>query len=262
MTDSIGYIYILRNDSHQDNVYKIGYTKNLPELRAKQLYSGKTGVPQPFKVKTACKVGDYKKAEKVIHKCLKPYRINSKREFFELPFEICESVMLSVCNDINSKLGLSFDNPIHFSEASENDEDYYEGKTTTVKVSQLIPQCKYNSTLNEEQKFRVGILMKIVKDIYPCDLEEWMDGFMKDYNPEKEIKVWEAIARAYIRLAKYNISKDHNGEILKYLLMRTWSKKSVVLKNIKDNEIPLELISKILDGYDMKPRPITINRMG
>lgn len=261
MTDVIGYIYIMRNESYSASIFKIGFTKNLPEERAKQLYSGKTGVPQPFKVITACKVGDYKLAEKTIHKCLKPYRVNARREFFEIPLEICKSVMVDVCNNINNELGLVFDNPIDFIEPEKNDCDYYEGKTIQIKIEDLVPQFKYNSTLNEDQKMRVGLLMKILKGIYPWDFEKWIDSFMRDFNPESEIKIWEAIARAYIRTESLNLSKEHNGEIFGYLLMRTWSKKKAVMENVKDNKIPLKVISKILDGYDLSPKPIGIGRV-
>ncbi|HCB1742643.1 GIY-YIG nuclease family protein [Citrobacter sp. RHBSTW-00696] len=35
MNDSDGYVYILKNDAYQDNLFKIGFTKNMPEHRAK-----------------------------------------------------------------------------------------------------------------------------------------------------------------------------------------------------------------------------------
>lgn len=97
MNDSDGYVYILKNDAYQDNLFKIGFTKNMPEHRAKQLFNGVTGVPLPFDVVMACKVGNYREAEKNIHLRLKPYRVNHRREFFELPIEICSKVVLNSC---------------------------------------------------------------------------------------------------------------------------------------------------------------------
>lgn len=261
MTNNIGYVYILKNESYHEDVFKIGFTKNLPEDRAKEIFKGGTGVPQPFKVATACKVGDYKRAEAIIHKRLRPYRVNTRREFFELPFEICQSVMLEVCNDINCSLGIEFNNPIKLSVPSEVETEIDEKNSFMVRVEDLMSQDKFNSTLSEEQKGRVNILMEILKDIYPCHMDEWINGFMRDFNPESEIRIWEAIARAYIRTRKYHLSKSHGNEIFSYLLMRSCSKKSAVMKEIKNNKLPLEIISKILDGYDLKPKPLRVSRV-
>ncbi|MBA4712537.1 MAG: GIY-YIG nuclease family protein [Citrobacter pasteurii] len=40
MNDSSGYVYILKNEAFQKSLFKIGFTKNMPEQRAKQLFNG------------------------------------------------------------------------------------------------------------------------------------------------------------------------------------------------------------------------------
>jgi hypothetical protein len=66
------------------NICKIGFT-NKPDKtshdRAKEL-SRHTNCPAPFEVVFDIKVKNPKKYEKIIHKNLKNYRINKKREFF------------------------------------------------------------------------------------------------------------------------------------------------------------------------------------
>jgi hypothetical protein len=57
LTEDEGYIYCLSNASFEPNIYKIGITKNEPNVRMMQLQT--TGVPMPFKLEFAKKVQQY-----------------------------------------------------------------------------------------------------------------------------------------------------------------------------------------------------------
>lgn len=59
-----GHLYVLQNPAFGEYVVKIGLTTREPDVRAKQIYVGATGVPTPFQVAFACSVGDCKSAEK------------------------------------------------------------------------------------------------------------------------------------------------------------------------------------------------------
>ena len=78
-----GYIYCLSNESFKENIFKVGFTKNIPQYRARQLYT--TGVPTPFKIEFAKKVKSPEKKERLIHDLLDDYgyREYSSREFFK-----------------------------------------------------------------------------------------------------------------------------------------------------------------------------------
>jgi len=80
-----GYIYCLTNPCIS-NIYKIGSTKKDPQIRALQL-SAPTGVPRPYTVLFAKKVDDYIEKERIMHKLFDNYRVNAKREFFQMPVE-------------------------------------------------------------------------------------------------------------------------------------------------------------------------------
>lgn len=80
-----GYIYCISNPSYQNGLFKIGHTNSTPNERMKNLYS--SGVPLPFKLELSKKVIYCQEKEKLLHKMLDKYRINSNREFFQLPLE-------------------------------------------------------------------------------------------------------------------------------------------------------------------------------
>ena len=77
------WVYILSNPA-LPNMLKIGYTKNEPEVRAKQI-SAATGVALPYKVEWAFQCFNGEQLEQEVHAELASYRVNQNREFFDIP---------------------------------------------------------------------------------------------------------------------------------------------------------------------------------
>lgn len=77
-----GILYLLTNPA-MPNLVKIGMTtRDEVQQRMEELYT--TGVPVPFECSFAARVPDVKNVEKQFHLAFEPYRINAKREFFEI----------------------------------------------------------------------------------------------------------------------------------------------------------------------------------
>ena len=92
------WVYVLSNPSF-NNMLKIGYTKNTPELRSEQLYKG-TGVPTPFKLEFAKQCVNGEMLERLTHKYLKSDRVNNEREFFYTKLED----VIKIINKIHADL--------------------------------------------------------------------------------------------------------------------------------------------------------------
>ena len=80
--DGDQWVYILSNPT-TPSLLKIGYTKNDPDTRAKQI-STATGVALPYKVEWAFKCFNGEQLEGEVHSYLNEYRVNNNREFFEI----------------------------------------------------------------------------------------------------------------------------------------------------------------------------------
>lgn len=77
-----GIVYILTNPA-MPGLVKIGKTtRETVNARLYELYS--TGVPVPFECAFAGKVDNVSKVERAFHQAFGPYRLNPKREFFEI----------------------------------------------------------------------------------------------------------------------------------------------------------------------------------
>jgi len=83
--DYDSWVYVLSNAS-QPGLLKIGYTKNTPEERAKQI-SNATGVALPYKVEWAFHCFDGFGLEQEVHHKLDAYRVNNNREFFQISLD-------------------------------------------------------------------------------------------------------------------------------------------------------------------------------
>ena len=94
-----GYLYLMRSGAHSIDVYKIGKTKRSPQIRAGEL-SGATGVPTQFEVLYTWEVGDVDVVEREVHRKLRPYRINQRREFFRCPPQKIIETVNSLLDDV------------------------------------------------------------------------------------------------------------------------------------------------------------------
>jgi hypothetical protein len=76
-----GIVYVLTNPA-MPGLVKIGQTTNQITNRMNELNT--TGVPFSFECLFACEVDDCKLVENSLHKAFYPYRVNPRREFFEI----------------------------------------------------------------------------------------------------------------------------------------------------------------------------------
>jgi hypothetical protein len=93
-----GYIYIFSNELFDDDVYKIGKSKNV----YKRLNSYTTSYIEPLKIEyisDICK--HYTAVEHEVHLRLKRYRIKSNREFFKIKLETAIEIIMNTINELD-----------------------------------------------------------------------------------------------------------------------------------------------------------------
>lgn len=100
---STGIVYVLTNPA-MPGIVKIGKTsRGSVNARLNELYS--TGVPVPFECAFAGRVEDESKIEKAFHLAFGPYRLNPKREFFQIePEQAIALLELMITEDVTPTL--------------------------------------------------------------------------------------------------------------------------------------------------------------
>ena len=98
-----GIVYVLTNPA-MPGLVKIGKTtRGSVDARLNELYS--TGVPVPFECAYAGRVEDEGKVERAFHQAFGPYRLNPKREFFEIePEQAIALLELMASEDVTPAL--------------------------------------------------------------------------------------------------------------------------------------------------------------
>jgi len=98
-----GIVYVLTNPA-MPGIVKIGKTsRGSVDARLNELYS--TGVPVPFECAFAGRVEDESKVEKAFHLAFGPYRLNPKREFFQIePEQAIALLELMISEDVTPSL--------------------------------------------------------------------------------------------------------------------------------------------------------------
>ena len=94
--DGDQWVYVLSNPT-TPGLLKIGYTKKLPEERAKQI-SAATGVALPYKVEWAYQCFNGETVEREVHHKLKSQRVNNSKEFFQISLEEAKEVINLIGN--------------------------------------------------------------------------------------------------------------------------------------------------------------------
>ena len=114
-----GIVYVLTNPA-MPGLVKIGQTTNLITNRMNELNT--TGVPFPFDCLFACEVDDCKLVENSLHKAFYPYRVNPKREFFEIdPEQAIVILRLFSKKDVTPAVKAEIDKSVSLAEKEASD---------------------------------------------------------------------------------------------------------------------------------------------
>lgn len=97
--ENAGYVYIMRQPTHEENIFKVGLTKRSSEQRKKELSN--TSSPDKFFVINSYNTKDCVEAEKQIHEKLDHYRLTSRREFFKCDLKIIMEACEEIINELN-----------------------------------------------------------------------------------------------------------------------------------------------------------------
>lgn len=97
--ENSGYIYIMRQPIHEENIFKIGLTRRSSEQRSKELSN--TSSADKFFIINSYHTKDCVEAEKQIHNELESYRLTSRREFFRCDLKIIMETCEKIINKIN-----------------------------------------------------------------------------------------------------------------------------------------------------------------
>lgn len=91
-----------------------------------------------------------------------------------------------------------------------------------VQLKDLKPGPVRHTTLPLALMPRVQHIHKVLGEFFCPTIEGWLEGFLRDTHPEKEVAVWESIAYAFTAYTEgKNLSQEACKEVFGFLLGNT-----------------------------------------
>jgi hypothetical protein len=86
--------------------------------------------------------------------------------------------------------------------------------------------------LSAQQVARITALQQQFAEVDPSSLEQWLDNFKRDRDPDRELAIWERIALVYTNvIAGRSVSAEYKQEVFKLLVGCSMMPRKDVLNN-------------------------------
>jgi hypothetical protein len=107
---------------------------------------------------------------------------------------------------------------------------------------------------------RLKKLQETFAEVDPSPLEKWVDDFKRDQDPEREIRIQEAMATAYSAYCSgRSLTLAAKRDVYQVVLLRSGAADAEVLSHIKLSTLSLDDAKAVLKLYPMAPAPITVS---
>jgi len=114
--------------------------------------------------------------------------------------------------------------------------------------------------LSAQQKKRITLIQQALMEVNDTSLEETLNNFRKDLNPDREIEIWEAIAGAYQQMLRKMpaASLEEKQEIYRLLLLRSSMSAEEAIAQANLSTLSEATAKNVLELYNLNPKPFLI----
>ncbi len=125
-----------------------------------------------------------------------------------------------------------------------------EGRVEWVDPKLIQPGPIRRDSLNEEQMARIRTLQATFVEVDGQTVEQWVDNFKRDADPDKELRVWERMSKAYRGYCVgRTLSADAKQDVYRVVLLRSMASEQDVLERVKLKELSREDAIAVMKGY-------------
>ncbi len=119
-----------------------------------------------------------------------------------------------------------------------------------------------HESLSAKQVNRITEIQQALIEVNNTSLEDTIENFKRDANPDNEIEIWEAIAGTYQQVIKATPKAPlaEKQEIYNLLLMRSMMSNDEVLSQSNLTTISKEKATGILNQYNLEEKPFIVVR--
>lgn len=124
------------------------------------------------------------------------------------------------------------------------------GKVEWVDPKTIRPGPIQRDSLSDEQMARIRALQAIFVEVDGQTVEEWVDNFKRDADPDKELRVWERMAEAYRAYCDgKDLSAAAKKDVFRVVLLRSMASEQDVLDRVNLNELSRDEAVAVMKGF-------------
>ena len=124
------------------------------------------------------------------------------------------------------------------------------GRVEWVDPKSIQPGPLQRDILSDEQMARIRTLQATFVEVDGQAVEQWVDSFKRDADPDKELRVWERMAKAYLAYCGgKSLSPAAKNDAYQVVLLRSMASEKDVLERVKLNELSRDDAIAVMKGY-------------
>ncbi len=124
------------------------------------------------------------------------------------------------------------------------------GRVEWVDPNTIHPGPIRRDSLNDEQMARIRALQAIFVEVDGQTVEQWVDNFKRDADPDRELRVWEQMAKAYRGYCDgRQLSAVAKQDVFRVVLLRSMSSEQDVLESVKLKELSRDDAIAVMKGF-------------
>jgi hypothetical protein len=125
------------------------------------------------------------------------------------------------------------------------------GRVEWIDPKSIKPGPTLRDQLSEEQMARIRALQATFVEVDGQPVERWFDNFKRDVDPDREIRVWERMAKAYKAYCEgKKLSPEAKKDVYRVVLLRSMAQEQDVLERIKLKELSREEAIAVMKDYE------------
>ncbi len=102
----------------------------------------------------------------------------------------------------------------------------------------------------EEIRALIRRLQEVFKDVYSQTVEEWENGFKEHLHPEREIAIWQRMAKIYTHFTEgRSLNSDQKRDILQVILACVNNGQRHVLTTTNPRTLSRKRVKEIIDYF-------------
>jgi hypothetical protein len=124
-----------------------------------------------------------------------------------------------------------------------------DGKTVWVDPKTISEGPIQHESLTPEQLARIDKIHQTFAEVDSSTREKQIDGFKRDLHPDRELEMWEQMAKSYQRFVDArHLSLEAKKEVFKVVLMRSMASEEEALDHLKLNILSRDEAKAIMRG--------------